>query len=98
MYPVKQHDPSQQELHDVAARNPEGSAARGNWADPRFLAELGTAEFNKDLKDTQFGDFHSHGWVFRAVYKRDRHGHLLDQDGNVLPNDEDLGKAVHLDD
>jgi len=97
MYPAEQHDPSERELHDVAARNPEGSAARGKWSDPKFLEEIGTPEFNKDLKDTQFGDFHSHGWVFRAVYKRDRHGHLLDQDGNLLPDSDDaLGKAVHL--
>ncbi len=31
-----------------------------------------------NCKQTQFADFHSHGWVFRAVYKRDRKGNLLD--------------------
>jgi hypothetical protein len=97
MYPGKQHDPTLQQLHEVAARNPEGSTARGNWSDPKFLEQIGTPAFNANLKDTQFGDFHSHGWVFRAVYKRDRHGHLLDQDGNLLPDSDDsLGKAVHL--
>jgi hypothetical protein len=97
MYPAHQHDPTLKELHDVAMRNPEGSAARGNWSDPMFLEQIGTPQFNASLKDTQFADFHSHGWVFRAVYKRDRHGHLLDQDGNLLPdNDVSLGKAVHL--
>jgi hypothetical protein len=82
----------------MSLRNPEGSAARGNWSDPKFLEQIGTPQFNADLKDTQFADFHSHGWVFRAVYKRDRHGHLLDQDGNLLPDTEDeaLSKAVHL--
>ncbi len=99
MYPAKQHDPSLQEQHDVSMRNPEGSAARGNWGDPKFLQQIGTPAFNADLKDTKFADFHSHGWVFRAVYKRDRHGHLLDQDGNLLPDTSDaLGKAVHLED
>ena len=28
------------------------------------------------LKTTQFADFHSHGWLFRAVYARDRQGTL----------------------
>jgi hypothetical protein len=97
MYPAKQHNPTEQELHDVHVRNPEGSAARGNWADPKFLERVGTAEFNADNNDTQFGDFHSHGWIFRKVYKRDRKGNLLDKDDNMLPEDpEGLGKAVHL--
>jgi hypothetical protein len=97
MYPAHQHDPTLKGLHDVALRNPEGSVARGNWSDPAFLEQIGTPQFNASLKDTQFADFHSHGWVFRAVYKRDRHGHLLDQDGNLLPDSDDsIGKAVHL--
>ncbi len=97
MWPKTQHDPTAQELHDVAARDPEGSAARGKWGDPKFLEQIGTPEFNAEIKDTQFADFHSHGWVFRAVYKRDRHGNLLDANGAMLPDDdESLGKAVHL--
>src|SRR5205807_41756 len=32
----------------------------------------------------QFADFHSHGWVFRAVYKKDWHGNYLDHRGKVL--------------
>lgn len=98
MYPAKQHNPSEQELHDVRVRNPEGSAPRGNWADPRFLEQIGTPEFNASLKDTQFADFHSHGWIFRKVYKRDRHGNLLDANDNLIPagDPEALGKAVHL--
>ena len=98
MYPEKQHNPTEQELHDVRVRNPEGSAARGKWADPDFLNEVGSKQFNADLKDTQFADFHSHGWIFRAVYKRDRKGNLLDGDGRLIPDSdpEALGKAVHL--
>ncbi len=97
MYPAKQHNPTEQELHDVRVRNPEGAAPRGNWADPKFLERVGTVEFNADNKDTQFADFHSHGWIFRKVYKRDRKGNLLDKDDNMLPEDpEGLGKAVHL--
>ncbi|MGD1059804.1 MAG: hypothetical protein ABR992_20635, partial [Solirubrobacteraceae bacterium] len=97
MYPATQHDPSREQLHVVAMRDPEGSAARGNWSDPKFLEQIGTPEFNAQVKDTQFADFHSHGWVFRAVYKRDRHGHLLDKNGTTLPT-EDVNAAgtVHL--
>jgi hypothetical protein len=98
MYSKTQHNPSEQQIHDVRVRNPEGSAPRGNWASVDFLKETGTPEFNADLKDTQFADFHSHGWIFRAVYKRDRHGNLLDKDDKIIPDTENeaLGKAVHL--
>jgi hypothetical protein len=100
MYPEKQHNPSEQELHDVRVRNPEGSAPRGNWRSVDFLSMIGTPQFNADLKDTKFGDFHSHGWVFRAVYKRDRKGNLLDKDDNIIPSTDEnaLGKSVHLED
>ena len=99
MYPKQQKDPSLQRLHDVQVRNPEGSAARGNWSDPKFLEMIGTPQFNADLPDTKFGDFHSHGWVFRAVYKRDRKGHLLDKEGAQLPSDDvnaNAASTVHL--
>ena len=98
MYPAKQHNPSEQELHDVRVRNPEGSAPRGLWSDPEFLKTVGTPEFNKSNKDTQFEDFHSHGWIFRKVYKRDRKGELLDKDDKIIPSSDPdaLGKAVHL--
>lgn len=99
MYPANQRDPSRGKLHEVAARDPEGSAARGNWSDPKFLEQIGTPQFNAQIKDTQFADFHSHGWVFRAVYKRDRHGRLLDKDGKVLPTqDVNAANTVHLND
>ena len=100
MYAAKQHNPSAQEAHDVGMRNPEGSAPRGLWADVDFLQKIGTPEFNAPMKDTKFADFHSHGWVFRAVYKRDRHGNLLDQYGKLIPDSDAnaLGRAVHLED
>jgi hypothetical protein len=100
MYPAKQKNPTEQEIHDVRVRNPEGSAPRGNWSDVEFLKQVGSPEFNKNLKDTQFADFHSHGWIFRAVFKRDREGYLLDQDGNRISNEdpERLAKSVHLKD
>ncbi len=100
MYPKQQRNPSEQEKFEVSERNPEGAAVRGLWSDLKFLAETGSARFNQTLKTTQFADFHSHGWVFRAVYARDRQGHLLDAEGKTVPADDPkkFDKAVHLKD
>ncbi len=100
MYPTTQRTPTAPELASAEAQNPEGAAARGLWLDPSFLEKTGTAEFNRKLKDTQFADFHSHGWIFRAVFKQDRHGNLLDRDGNIISftDEEKLQKAVQLKD
>jgi hypothetical protein len=98
MYPAKQHNPSDAERYQAWIANPEGAAARGKWKDLDFLEKIGTPEFNQQLKHTQFADFHGHGWVFRAVYKRDRKGDLLDAKDNVVPPDDKdkFQKAVHL--
>jgi len=98
MYPRDQHNPTNEERYELALRNPEGAAARGLWSNLNFLEKLGSPEFNSQLKQTQFADFHSHGWVFRAVYKRDRKGNLLDADNKVVAADDPgkFQKAVHL--
>ncbi len=100
MYPAEQRHPSPEFQQQVQKRNPERTAIRGLWADVGFLEKTGTPEFNANLKDTQFADFHSHGWLFRAVFKHDRKGNLQDADDNIVPpNDPDkLKKAVHLKD
>ncbi len=100
MYPKKQHNPSQDEEAEKLKRNPEGSSLRGLWSDPGFLEKTGTTEFNRQLKNTQFGDFHGHGWMFRKVFKRDRKGNLLDASGGVVGADDPdkFKKAVHLND
>ncbi|MFQ5777151.1 MAG: hypothetical protein ACE5IP_04005 [Terriglobia bacterium] len=100
MYPPEQHDPTEEERYRVWLRNPQGSAPRGLWGDVEFLKKVGSPEFNQQLNHTQFADFHGHGWVFRAVYKRDRKGNLLDAEGNLVPFDdpEKFQKAVHLKD
>ena len=100
MYPPAELNRSQGELADIRARNPESTAQKGLWGDVGFLARTGTPEFNKQLQHTQFADFHGHGWVYRAVFKRDREGNLLDRLGNLVPHDdpEKFGKAVHLKD
>src|SRR5262249_47076169 len=82
MWPAKQRYPSSEEIFRVQARNPEAAAARGNWADPEFLARV--SELNPELTHTQFADYHGHGWNFRAVFKRDRAGNLLDDNGAIV--------------
>jgi hypothetical protein len=100
MWPAEQRHPNADDQSRIQARNPEGSALRGLWSDPDFLEKTGTPEFNQQLQHTQFADFHSHGWIFRAVFKHDRKGNLLDQDDKIVPFDdlEKLKKAVHLKD
>jgi len=84
MYPVTSRSLSASARVAIEKRNPEGSAVRGLWSDPEFLHRTGSAEFNASLKQTQFADFHGHGWLFRAVFKRDRKGNLLDAAGNPV--------------
>jgi hypothetical protein len=100
MYPKQQHNPSQEEEREKLNRNPEAASVRGLWTELEFLAQTGTAEFNAGLKNSQFGDFHSHGWLFRKVFKRDRKGNLLDAQGNLVSSadPEKFKKAVHLND
>jgi hypothetical protein len=83
MYPPKQKDPTPEELIRSMMANPDETAARGNWSDPEFLADL-APNLNPLMAKTQFGDFHGHGWVFRAVFWHNREGQLLDAGGNVV--------------
>ena len=97
MYPKHQKYPTSEQEYQVSQHNPEGTAVRGLWSDlypndenqagevagPNFLENL-YKKINPQLIHTQFADFHGHGWVFRAVYKQDRHGNLLDADGNKV--------------
>jgi hypothetical protein len=100
MYPAQTVKRTDTERLDIRSRNPEQSALRGKWGDVKFLGQIGTSEFNRQLEHTQFADFHGHGWVFRAVYKRDRRGNLLDADNRIVSHDDPqrFGKAVHLKD
>jgi hypothetical protein len=96
MWPKRQKYPTDAEARAILDRNPEEAAIRGNWGAPAFLERV--SELNPTLKDTQFADYHGHGWNFRAVYKRDRKGALLDAKGRVVADDDPkkFGKAVHL--
>ncbi|TAJ73968.1 MAG: hypothetical protein EPO51_03815 [Phenylobacterium sp.] len=86
MWPERQKYPTSAEMRKVLDRNPEGAAPRGKWADLDFLRNV--FGLNTKLKDTQFADYHGHGWNFRAIFKRDRDGQLLDKDGAVIANDD----------
>jgi len=96
MWPEKQKYPTSEEMHAVYERNPEGAAPLGKWGDVEFLKNV--SDLNPTLKDTQFADYHGHGWNFRAIHKRDRKGNLLDKDGKVIAADdpEKWKKAVHM--
>lgn len=86
MWPEKQKYPTAKEVRETNERNPEGAAPRGNWGDINELRNV--YDLNAGNKDTQFADYHGHGWNFRAILKRDREGNLLDADGKIVANDD----------
>jgi hypothetical protein len=96
MWPEQQKYPTDAEIRRINQRNPEEAAIRGNWSERAFLDRV--SELNPKLKDTQFADYHGHGWNFRAVFKRDRKGNLLDRDGQKVLDDDPkkFKKSVHL--
>lgn len=96
MWPKEERKPSDEEIREINRRNPEEAAIRGLWSDPEFLEKV--SELNPKLKDTQFADYHGHGWNFRAVFKRDRKGNLLDKDGGAVADEDPqkFKKSVHL--
>ncbi len=93
MYPKRQKYPTAEEAVAALMANPEEAAVRGNWSDPEFLDDI--TRLNPQMANQQFGDFHSHGWVFRAVFKRDRQGMLLDYHGDrVKSGAKNLAKGM----
>jgi len=82
----QQHYPTAEEVRRINDRNPEGAAARGLWGDVEFVRNV--YDLNPELKDTQFADYHGHGWNFRAILKRDREGNLLDAEGKIVDPDD----------
>ncbi|MEX1237614.1 MAG: hypothetical protein WD994_05025, partial [Pseudomonadales bacterium] len=96
MFPEKQRYPSDAEIRKINDHNPEGAAQRGLWSDQDFLRQV--SALNPELEHTQFADYHGHGWNFRAVFKKDRKGNLLDDTGGIVPRDDPdrFSKAVHL--
>ena len=94
MWPEEQRYPTDEDWWQSQNKNPEEAAIRGKWSDPEFLAKV--SELNPQLKHTQFADYHGHGWNFRAVFKRDRKGNLLDDHNNIVTEvtSEKLQKAM----
>ncbi len=96
MYPRKQKYPTAEDFVRAAMNNPDEASARGLWSDPKFLANI--TDLNPKLKHTQFADFHGHGWVFKAVYKKDRNGTFLDHRGAAINdvNTQKLMQAIEM--
>jgi hypothetical protein len=96
MWPEEQVYPTAEEARKALDRNPEGAVVRGKWSDIDFVEKV--SELNPQLKDTQFADYHGHGWNFRAIFKRDRKGNLLDAQNNLVSDDDPdkFSKAVHM--
>ena len=96
MWPKKQKYPTADQARKILDRNPEEAATRGLWGDPEFSKRV--SELNPQLKDTQFADYHGHGWNFRQVFKRDRKGTLIDANNQPVADDDPqkFKKAVHL--
>ena len=92
----RQRHPDAETIRAIAQRNPEAAAARGLWGDLDFLREV--YSLNPELQDTQFADYHGHGWNFRGVFKRDRAGNLLDAGGNMATWGSDTAHIVSPDD
>jgi hypothetical protein len=99
MWPEQQAYPSIPEMHARLERNPEEANSRGRWGDTAFLSRVWD-DVNPEARDTQFADYHGHGWNFRGVFKRDRKGQLLDAANRPVPDDlppaEKWKRAVHL--
>jgi hypothetical protein len=97
-WPKQQKHPTEAEKRASLDANPEGAATRGLWSDPDFLEKV--SSLNARARDTQFADYHGHGWNFMAVFKRDRKGNLLDAGGKIVPFDDPakFTKSVHLKD
>ena len=92
----QQRHPTATEVRAANNRNPEGAAARGLWSDVEFLRDV--YSLNPTLNDTQFADYHGHGWNFRAILKRDREGNLLDENGNMATYGTDTAHIVQPND
>ncbi len=96
MWPKEQKYPTHEEKWASINHNPEEAAMRGLWTDKEFLKDVSL--LNPKLKNTQFADYHGHGWNFRAIFKKDRKGNLLDGKGRQVSHDDPkkFEKAVHM--
>ncbi|NNC73777.1 MAG: hypothetical protein HKN78_13010, partial [Sphingomonadaceae bacterium] len=83
MWPREQIYRTAEQIFAILDRNPEMAAVRGCWGDVDFVRNV-TDIINEQAQDTQFADYHGHGWNFRAIFARDREGNLLNEDGEAI--------------
>jgi len=83
LYPHEQYGPSSEEFTRRQMSNPNDIDSRMLTADYDFLADV--IDLNPQLKHT-LADFHGHGWAYRAVFRKDRQGTLLNNQGEPLPD------------
>ena len=79
------------DAHEPRATIPEEAAVRGLWTDAEFLTNVSTLA---TPRRPRFADYHGHGWIFRAVYKQDRKGNLLDKDGKIVDSERSAGSST----
>ncbi|HEX8163807.1 MAG TPA: multiheme c-type cytochrome [Pyrinomonadaceae bacterium] len=107
LYRKDQRAPTADEEREKLSRNPEAASLKGLWSERKFSDRLSPEDFlvragepfgaiNRGFKRIQLADYHGHGWLFRAVFKRDRAGRLLDADDRPVSDSsaDALGRAV----
>jgi LVIVD repeat len=82
MYPPEGKKLTAQEVVNRAMFDPNEASLRGNWNELPFLERL--YDMNPQTQHNFFSDFHGHGWVYRAVFKQDRKGRILDYFNNPI--------------
>lgn len=82
IYPAQQKKLTAEEVARSQAANPNESAMRNNLSDPEFLANV--SDLNSQFPTMHVADYHGHGWLYKAVFKKDHDGTLLDHDGQRL--------------
>lgn len=83
LYPKKEAKPSAEQFTRAQMSNPNDIDSKMLLADYDFLQDV--IDLNPELKHT-LADFHGHGWSFRAVFKKDREGTLVNKFGEKLYN------------
>ncbi len=84
-------------MRKLLDRNPEDAAMRGCGAIRSSCEEV--SELNPKLKDTQFADYHGHGWNFRARLQARPQGQPARRARRAIVAADDpkkFQKAVHL--
>jgi len=80
----------------VAAQmaNPNLGAIKRYAPDSKNQADI--ASVNDKATRSQFADFHAHGWLFRAVFRKNSTGQLLDHQGRVIhqPTNDSMKAAI----